>query len=293
MAENAERRSRLQRMNESSADEPFVRGEKLKLAVYQREELFFQRGLAQTRVFADRSNRLVYFLLEEMQSDVFLGPEIIEDGAFSNPGLARYGFSCRSVKAPGLKERQGGRHDALPNRRFVLRAPAHRTLHPGSASARLRCGGRLLLCGHSTIREYAHLIYERTHGIVKRSESLSRHHADVGNRRALRHRRHSADIQHDPGDRSAGFEDYLAEIVRDVTNFHSLLDITAAFNQRIEHSCLFAGDGHDLLDPDWMLDHCRSTRQHLQIAHHAQAAVNQRIEIICLNRAGVSRLSGD
>ena len=157
-------------MNESSADEPFVRGEKLELAVYQREELLFQRCPAQPRIFADRSNSLVHLLLEEMQRDVFLGPEIIKDGAFGDPGLARYGFSCRSVKSPGLKQSQCGRHNFFPNRRFVLRAPPHRTLTPGRMPARLCFQAGFLLCGHNTIREYAHIIYERTHGLVKRSD---------------------------------------------------------------------------------------------------------------------------
>ena len=100
-------------MNEGRADELFIRGQKLELAMHEREELFFEGCLAQTGIFADGSNGLIHFLLEEMQGDVFLGPEIIKDGAFGNPRLARNGLGCRSVKAPGLKERQRGRHDEI------------------------------------------------------------------------------------------------------------------------------------------------------------------------------------
>jgi hypothetical protein len=85
----------------------------------------------------------------------------------------------------------------------------------------------------------------------------ARNHSDVGNRRALGHRWHGADVKHDTCHGSAGFEDHFAEIVRDVTDLHSRLDIRPAFDERIENSGLFARQGHDLFDPDGMLDHCR------------------------------------
>ena len=47
-------------MNEGGADETFVRGEKLKLAVHEGEELFFEGRLSQTRILADGSNRLIH-----------------------------------------------------------------------------------------------------------------------------------------------------------------------------------------------------------------------------------------
>src|SRR5437667_12785848 len=89
VTEDAERRSRLQSMNEGRADETFVWRQKLELAVHEGEELFFQRRLSQTGIVADGSNCLVHLLLEEMQSDIFLGSEIVEDGSFGHPGLAR------------------------------------------------------------------------------------------------------------------------------------------------------------------------------------------------------------
>ena len=91
-------------MNEGRADETFVWSEILELAVHKREELFFDRRLSQTRVIADGSNSLVHFLLEEMQCDVFLGPEIVEDSAFGDTGLAGNCFGGGGVKALGLKE---------------------------------------------------------------------------------------------------------------------------------------------------------------------------------------------
>src|SRR5438552_3324345 len=136
-------------MYEGSADKTFVRGEKLELAVHEGEELFFQGRLSQTGVFSDRSNSLVHLLLEEMQGDVFFGPEIIKDGAFGNTSLARNGFSCRSVKALSLKERQSGGHYSLPNRCFVLRAPPRRPLRCGRATARFSLRCRFLVCRHS------------------------------------------------------------------------------------------------------------------------------------------------
>src|SRR5438445_747197 len=117
-------------------------------------EFFFEGRLAQARTIADGSYGLIHFLLKKMQGDVFLGPEIIKDGAFGSPSLVRNGLSCRSVKAPGLKERQRGGYNSLPNRCLVLRAAPNRTLHFRSSSARLRFRERILLCAHNKIREY-------------------------------------------------------------------------------------------------------------------------------------------
>src|SRR6266446_6963780 len=111
-------------MNEGGADETFVRSQKLELVVHEGEKLFFDGRLTQTGIIADGSNRLVHFLLEEMQRDVFLGPEIVKDGAFGDAGLARNCFRRGGIKAPGLKQRQCGRHNSLPNRFPVLRAPS-------------------------------------------------------------------------------------------------------------------------------------------------------------------------
>src|SRR5206468_3675878 len=105
VAEDTQWRSRLQRMNKSGTDKLFVWRQKLELAMHEGEELFFERGLPQTGIFADGSNSLVHFLLEEMQGDIFLGPEIVEDGAFGDAGLAGNSFSRGGVKAFGLKER--------------------------------------------------------------------------------------------------------------------------------------------------------------------------------------------
>src|SRR5438552_15222692 len=135
-------------MNKGGPDEPFVWGQKLELAVNESEELFFEGGLPQTGIFADGSNRLVHLLLEEMQRYVFLGPEIIEDGTFGDTGLARNCFGRGGVKAFGLKQRQRGGHNPLPNRCFILRPPPNWTLRCGCAQ-RLSLRGRFLSCGHS------------------------------------------------------------------------------------------------------------------------------------------------
>ena len=148
MTENAEWRSGLQRMNESRADKSFVWGEKLELVMHEGEELLFERRLSQTGIIADRSNSLVHLLLKEMQSNVFFRSEIVEDGAFGDPGFTRNCFSRGGVKTLSLKKRQRGGHNSLPNRYFVLGPPPHRALHCGCSAWRsLRC--RFLLYGHS------------------------------------------------------------------------------------------------------------------------------------------------
>src|SRR5438128_5633087 len=127
MTEDAERRSRLQRMNKSGADKTFVRGEKLELTVHEGKEPFFKGCLAQAGIIANGSNGLVHLLLEEMQRDVFLGPEIIEDSAFGDPSLPRDGFSRGRVEAFRLKESQGGSHNPLSDRFLVLCAAPYRS----------------------------------------------------------------------------------------------------------------------------------------------------------------------
>src|SRR6266849_10645444 len=135
-------------MNEGGADETFVRSQKLELAVHEGEKLFFEGRLTQTGIIADGSNRLVHFLLEKMQRDVFLGSEIVKDGAFGDAGLARNRPGGRGVEALRLKERQRGRHNSLPNRFLVLRAPPSRTRRRRTAS-RLCFRPRFLLCSHN------------------------------------------------------------------------------------------------------------------------------------------------
>src|SRR6266849_796346 len=134
-------------MNEGGADETFVRGEKLELAVHEGEELFFQGCLSQAGIVANGSNSLVHLLLEEMECDIFLGLEIVEDRAFGDRSLARNCLGRGGVKAFGLKERQRGCHNSLPNRGLVLRAPPRGTRCCRAASP-LRFRWRSLLGGH-------------------------------------------------------------------------------------------------------------------------------------------------
>src|SRR5882724_2740132 len=114
-------------MNKRSANETLVRSQKLELAMHEGEQLFLERCLPQTRVSADGRNRLVHFLFEEMERDVFLALEIVEDGTFGNAGLARDRFCRRGIETLRLKKVQRRSHNALPDRFLALRAPSHRT----------------------------------------------------------------------------------------------------------------------------------------------------------------------
>ena len=94
-------------------------------------------------------------VLEEVQRDVFLGSEIVKDGAFGDAGLARNRPGRCGLESLRLEEGQGGGYDALPDRFFVARAQPHGTLRR-AAAALLRCRCWFPLRGHKTIREYAH-----------------------------------------------------------------------------------------------------------------------------------------
>ncbi len=85
----------------------------LELAVHQGKELLLERRLPEPRVVAHGRNRMVDLLLEEVQRDVFLRREVIEQGAFRDPGPARDGLRRRRLKASHLKEREGRGDDAL------------------------------------------------------------------------------------------------------------------------------------------------------------------------------------
>src|SRR2546423_7852409 len=117
---------------------------------------------------------------------------------------------------------------------------------------------------------------------------LLRDHAEVRDRRAFSHRGHRANIKDNSRHRRPSFEDCLSDVVSDVAKLHSLFNVRSALHEWIEDSVLIAGDGHHLFDPHGMLDHLRLTGQHLQITHYVQAAVDERVEIVCLNCTGMS-----
>src|SRR2546430_1747596 len=97
------------------------------------EQLFLEGRLSETRVLADRRNRLIHFLLEEVERDVFLGLKIVEDGAFRDSSLAGNRLGGRCLEPFRLEEIQRGGHNALPDRLLALSAPSHGTLRPGAA----------------------------------------------------------------------------------------------------------------------------------------------------------------
>src|SRR5580765_3351303 len=112
----------LERVEEGRPDEPFVRREELELRLDEREQLFFERRLAEPRVALHRGNRVVYLLLEEVEGDVFLGAEVVEHGALRDFRLASDGFRRRRVEAFVAKERERGGDDSRTRRGFVLLA---------------------------------------------------------------------------------------------------------------------------------------------------------------------------
>jgi hypothetical protein len=83
-------------------------------------------------------------------------------------------------------------------------------------------------------------------------------------------------------------EDHIAEVVGDISDLHSLLGVRSPRHQRIEDSVMIARNRIDLADPYWMLDHGCRAWQHLQVAHHIEAAVYQHIDVFRLDGAGMS-----
>src|SRR5436309_10078273 len=71
---------------------------------------------------------------------------------------------------------------------------------------------------------------------------LLRDHAEVRDRRAFSHRGHRANIKDNSRNRRPRFEDCVSDVVSDIANLHSLLDVGAALHQRIEDSVLLAGN---------------------------------------------------
>src|SRR2546423_11914575 len=114
-------------MKESRANELFVWSKKLKLAVHERKELFLKRRFPQTGIVADSRHGLINFLLEEIECNVFLGPEIVEDSAFGDSRFARNLFGSRCVEAFCLKQIQGGGDDTFSDRLLGLRTSTGRT----------------------------------------------------------------------------------------------------------------------------------------------------------------------
>src|SRR5712692_7200068 len=103
-------------MNKRSADETLVRSQKFELAMHEGKQLFLEGRFPKPRVPADGGNRMVHFLLEEMERDVFLALEIVEDRAFSGASPARNRFGRGGVEALCLKQAQRSGDNALPDR---------------------------------------------------------------------------------------------------------------------------------------------------------------------------------
>ena len=158
MTERSQMRSRIQGVDKCGADEAFVRREVFELTVDEREEFFFERRFSQSRIIAHGSDRVIDFLFKEKERDVFLGPEVIKDGAFGDAGFASDCFGSGRVEAFALEQTEGGLYDAVADGLLILRAFSRDALL-GAAGRRLGlCFGR-----HLTIHEYAQKIYECTH----------------------------------------------------------------------------------------------------------------------------------
>ena len=80
---------------------------------------------------------------------------------------------------------------------------------------------------------------------------------DVCNVIAFLERWDRVDVQDDTGDRSAGFEYDLAEIVGDKADFHALLNIATALHKRVPNAGAIGQDIHDSVEPDRILDRPR------------------------------------
>src|SRR5215469_631661 len=93
-----------------------------------------------------------------------------------------------------------------------------------------------------------------------------------------------------PARRRTRFPHRLAEQIGDVADFHALLHVPAALDHGIENAGGFAGDAGNALGPHWVLHRRYIARQHLQVAHHVQAAVDQRRHVFRLYGASMARL---
>src|SRR6185295_8573118 len=108
-------------MKESCTDKALVGSKKLKLAVHEFEQLFFQWGFTKAWIVSNGSNRMIDFFLEEKESDVFFGSEVVEDGAFGDTGSSGDGFGGGCVKSFGLEESESCFDDTVTDRLFALR----------------------------------------------------------------------------------------------------------------------------------------------------------------------------
>jgi hypothetical protein len=142
MTECAQMRSRIEGVNKCSANEAFVWREVFQLTVDKREEFFFERRFSQSRIIAHGGDRVIDFLFKEEERDVFLGPEVIKDGAFGDAGFASDCFGSGGVEAFGLEQTEGGLYDAVADGLLILRAFSGDALFgAGGGSGGLCCRG--------------------------------------------------------------------------------------------------------------------------------------------------------
>src|SRR5581483_3780628 len=141
-------------MEERCTDESPVRLKELELRLDQGKQLLFKRSTSKLRVLSHSCNRVVNLEIKEVKRNVFLGLEVIEYCAFSDPCAARNGLGGRRIKTLFPEEPERCAHDPRANGGAVLLAAA--------------LTGRSLpsICGSAGLRhkyEYTHIKYECTH----------------------------------------------------------------------------------------------------------------------------------
>jgi len=124
--EHSQLGSRLERVHERGADEPLMRREVVELRVDEREQLFVERRLAEARIASDRRHRLIDFLFQKVQRDVFLGGEVVEDRTLGHARAPGDGFRRRGVESLRLEQGERAGDDASLGGLFVQLAPAAR-----------------------------------------------------------------------------------------------------------------------------------------------------------------------
>jgi hypothetical protein len=115
--------------------------------------------------------------------------------------------------------------------------------------------------------------------------------ADIRDSRAFRHGRNGANIKDDTCDGRARFLNDVADVVCDVSNFHSGGDVGSAFYFRIKNSILITRNGDNFFDPHRIVDERRVTGKHFQVAHNIFAAVDERVDVFRLDGACVPGFS--
>jgi hypothetical protein len=96
-----------------------------------------------------------------------------------------------------------------------------------------------------------------------------------------------------PATGGTDLEDGFVEIIGDIADLHTFLDVCSTLDERIPDAGALRDDVNDSLKPDRILNGMRIAGKHFERAHHAERAVDEQGNVVTLHRPCITRFDDD